>query len=54
MEDYNIVKDDFNEVSEINEPKWNHNNCCFKHLMKFSPKDIETCLDIVYNEYICL
>jgi len=46
MEDYNIVKNDFNEISELHEPKWNHNNCYFKHLMKFLPNRVETCLDI--------
>lgn len=30
MEGYNIVKNDFNQISELNEPKWNHNNCYFK------------------------
>lgn len=46
MEDYNIVKSDFNEISQLREPKWNHNNCYFKHLLKFVPSNIETCLDI--------
>lgn len=46
MEDYNIVKSDFNEISELNEPKWNHNNCYFRHLVKFIPNNAETCLDI--------
>lgn len=46
MEDYNIVKSDFNEISELNEPKWNHNNCYFRHIMKFIPNNAETCLDI--------
>lgn len=46
MEDYNIVKTDFNEISELDEPKWNHNNCYFRQLIKFIPDNIETCLDI--------
>lgn len=46
MEDYNIVKNDFNEISELKEPKWSHNNCYFSYLMKFIPKTAETCLDI--------
>jgi|GEM_PF-2878560 len=29
MEDYNVVKSDFNEISGLDEPKWNHNNCYF-------------------------
>ncbi len=46
MEDYNAVKADFNEISELNDPKWNHNNCYFNQLMKLIPDNAETCLDI--------
>jgi 2-polyprenyl-3-methyl-5-hydroxy-6-metoxy-1,4-benzoquinol methylase len=46
MEDYNIVKTDFNEISQLGELKWNHNNCYFKQLLKFVPNNVETCLDI--------
>jgi ubiquinone/menaquinone biosynthesis C-methylase UbiE len=46
MEDYNVVKTDFNEISGLSELKWNHNNCYFKYLLKFVPNNIETCLDI--------
>ncbi len=46
MEDYKVVKDDFNQISELDELKWNHNNCYFKHLIKYVPEHIETCLDI--------
>lgn len=46
MEDYNVVKTDFNEISELDEPKWNHNNCYFKQLMKLIPDGVDTCLDI--------
>ncbi len=46
MEDYTVVKNDFNEISELNELKWNHNNCYFQHLMKLIPNNSETCLDI--------
>lgn len=46
MEDYNIVKNDFNEISQLNESKWNHNNCYFKHLIKLLPNTAETCLEI--------
>ncbi|NLU51666.1 MAG: class I SAM-dependent methyltransferase [Clostridiaceae bacterium] len=44
--DYDIIKADFNEISELDEPKWNHNNCYFNQLMKFIPDNAETCLDI--------
>lgn len=27
MQDYNVLKNDFNEISELSEAKWNHNNC---------------------------
>lgn len=46
MEDYNVVKDDFNEISELDEPKWNHNNCYFDQLIKLTPDNVGTCLDI--------
>lgn len=46
MEDYSIVKTDFNEISELDEPRWNHNNCYFRQLMKHLPDQVETCLDI--------
>ena len=46
MEDYNVVKNDFNEISQLGELKWNHNNCYFKHLLESVPNNIETCIDI--------
>lgn len=46
MEDYNLVKNDFNEISELEEPRWNHNNCYFNQLMKLVPDNAEICLDI--------
>lgn len=46
MEDYNVIKADFNEISELDELKWNHNNCYFKHLVKLIPDNVEACLDI--------
>jgi len=46
MEDYNIVKADFNEIAELDEPKWNHNNCYFNQLIKLIPDNAGTCLDI--------
>lgn len=46
MEDYNIVKNDFNEISQLDELTWNHNNCYFEHLIKLIPNNVETCLEI--------
>lgn len=46
MEDYNIVKNDFDEISQLDERKWNHNNCYFEHLLKSVPDNAGTCLDI--------
>lgn len=46
MEDYDLVKSDFNEIAELDEPKWNHNNCYYKELIKLIPDNVGTCLDI--------
>ncbi|WP_313370318.1 class I SAM-dependent methyltransferase, partial [Sedimentibacter sp.] len=47
MENYDIVKKDFNEIAGLdNEPKWNHNNCYFPYLLRYVPTGTETCLDI--------
>jgi SAM-dependent methyltransferase len=47
MENYDIVKADFNEIAELgDEPKWNHNNCYFPYLLRQVPSGAETCLDI--------
>lgn len=46
MENYEIVKKDFNEISEIVEPRWNHNNCYFNSLMKYVEEDCEITLEI--------
>lgn len=47
MEDYNVVKSDFNKIAELeNEPAWNHNNCYFKTLIKYIPDNAGLCLDI--------
>lgn len=46
MEDYDVVKSDFDEISELDELKWNHNNCYFEYLMEYVPDNAETCLDI--------
>jgi hypothetical protein len=40
MEDYTLVKNDFNEIAELEDPKWNHNDC-----YKISDKKLRnTCL----------
>lgn len=46
MDDYDIVKSDFNEIAELTESKWNHNNCYFNYLLEFVPNNIETTLEI--------
>lgn len=45
-EDYDIVRADFNEIAELDEAAWNHNNCYFPYLLRLLPKNTETCLDI--------
>lgn len=46
MGDYNLVKKDFNEIAGLTEPKWNHNNCYFKYLIKFISYNVNAVLDI--------
>lgn len=46
MEDYNAVKNDFNEIAELDDPKWNHNNCYYNQIMKLIPDNIEVSLEI--------
>ena len=47
MDDYNIVKSDFDEIADLpNPPKWNHNNCYFNYLLEFLPNRVGKCLDI--------
>lgn len=46
MENHNVVKIDFNEIAQLDELKWNHNNCYYRHLLKFVPNNVDTCLDI--------
>lgn len=47
MENYDLVKSDFNEIAELGSgPKWNHNNCYFPYLLKHIPNGTGTCLDI--------
>ncbi|HEX2926522.1 MAG TPA: class I SAM-dependent methyltransferase [Ruminiclostridium sp.] len=46
MENYETVKKDFNEISDIAEPRWNHNNCYFGSLMKHVSEDCELILEI--------
>ncbi len=45
-ENYEVVKTDFNEIAELREPKWNHNNCYFPYLLRNLPRKIDACLDI--------
>jgi ubiquinone/menaquinone biosynthesis C-methylase UbiE len=47
MEDYDVVKSDFNKIAGLGaEPKWNHNNCYFGALLQNVPENAGTCLDI--------
>lgn len=47
MENYDIVKSDFNEIAELgDDPKWNHNNCYFPQLLRHVPEGAEAFLDI--------
>jgi 2-polyprenyl-3-methyl-5-hydroxy-6-metoxy-1,4-benzoquinol methylase len=46
MQDYNTIKEDFNEISKLEEPKWNHNNCYFNYIQSLIPDNAGTCLDI--------
>jgi len=46
MENYDIVKADFNEIAELDDTKWNHNNCYHNLIMKLIPDNVETCLEI--------
>jgi len=46
MENYDIVKNDFNEIAQLDDPKWNHNNCYYNQIMKLIPDNAETCLEI--------
>ena len=45
-ENYEVVKADFNEIAELREPKWNHNNCYFPYLLRNLPRKMDACLDI--------
>ena len=47
MEDYDVVRTDFNEIAALGpEPKWNHNSCYFGHLLKMLPAGAGAVLDI--------
>jgi SAM-dependent methyltransferase len=47
MENYDIIKSDFNEIAELgSDPKWNHNNCYFPYLLRQIPSGTDVCLDI--------
>lgn len=45
-ETYDIVKADFDEIAELSEPTWNHNNCYFKYLLSLVPEHSASILDI--------
>jgi len=47
MQNYDVVKADFNEIAELGgDPKWNHNNCYYPYLLRQVPSGAETCLEI--------
>ncbi len=46
MENYEIVIKDFDEIADLTEPKWNHNNCYFPKILKLLPRKMENVLDI--------
>ncbi|MDF2987481.1 MAG: protein-L-isoaspartate carboxylmethyltransferase [Eubacterium sp.] len=46
MENYDTVKQDFNQISQLEEPDWNHNNCYFKYLMELVDRGCDLCLEI--------
>jgi len=46
MEDYDVIKNDFNEISQLDNPKWNHNNCYYNQLINLIPDNVDTCLEI--------
>ena len=46
MEDYDLVKSDFNEIAELDDPKWNHNSRYYSEIVDLVPDDADTCLDI--------
>ena len=50
MENYDIVKNDFNEIAQLDDPKWNHNNCYYNQIMKLIPDNAETCLEIGWEK----
>lgn len=34
------------EIAQLDELKWNHNNCCYRRILKFAPNNVDICLDI--------
>jgi len=47
VEDYEVVRADFNEIAALPDPpRWNHNNCYFPYLMRFLPERLGCCLEI--------
>lgn len=33
-------------ISELDDPKWNHNNCYYNQLINLIPDNVDTCLEI--------
>jgi len=46
MQNYDVVKNDFNQISDLNDKIWNHNNCYFDYILKYVKTDCQLCLDI--------
>ena len=47
MEDYEQVRQDFNQIAALPDPPaWNHNNCYFPYLLRVLPAQPGLCLDI--------
>lgn len=46
MDNYDVVKEDFNQISGLSEPRWNHNNCYYDYLLKYVEDNYDLCLDI--------
>ena len=47
MEDYEIVRRDFNEIALLPDPPaWTHNSCYFSYLLRALPERFDSCLEI--------
>ena len=45
MESYADVRKDFNEIAQLDDQKWNHNNYYYRQILKILD-NVETCLEI--------